>query len=240
MTGVESGPRYAADDGGRGWLLFRRQQNLVAQPFDPRQARLSGSPAVVARRIRPQADKTLAAISVARNGALLVVTDPAPANRLRWMNRDGTVAGTLGEPRQYLNVRVSPDGKRIATVQREALELGKSISVVDVERNVDSRVINVGEADDPVWSPDGTRLAFAWHRGGEDRDNLFTSSLERPDEPETLLPPGNVQLAARLVAGRPFRGLRPDRPGFEVRPLGPSARQRRRADACGGTPHKRE
>ena len=102
MTGVESGPRYAADDGGRGWLLFRRQQNLVAQPFDPRQARLSGSPAVVARRIRPQADKTLAAISVARNGALLVVTDPAPANRLRWMNRDGTVAGTLGEPGQYL------------------------------------------------------------------------------------------------------------------------------------------
>ena len=193
MTGVESGPRYAADDGGRGWLLFRRQQNLVAQPFDPRQARLSGSPAVVARRIRPQADKTLAAISVARNGALLVVTDPAPANRLRWMNRDGTVAGTLGEPGQYLNVRVSPDGKRIATVQREALELGKSIWVVDVERNVDSRVINVGEADDPVWSPDGTRLAFAWHRGGEDRDNLFTSSLERPDEPETLLPPGNVR-----------------------------------------------
>ena len=193
MAGVESGPRYAAGDGDRGWLLFGRQQNLMAQPFDPRRVQLSGSPAVVARPVRRQADKTLGAVSVARNGALLVVTDPAPARQLRWMNRDGTVAGMLGDPGKYLAARISPDGKQIATVQREALELGKSIWVVDLDRNVDSRITNLGEADDPVWSPDGKRLAFAWHKGGEDRANLFASSLERPEEPEALMPAGSVR-----------------------------------------------
>jgi len=109
------------------------------------------------------------------------------------MNRDGTMAGTLGEPGKYLAARISPDGKQIATVQREALELGKSIWVVDLDRNVDSRITNLGEADDPVWSPDGKRLAFAWHKGGEDRANLFASSLERPEEPEALMPAGSVR-----------------------------------------------
>ena len=193
MTGVESGVRYWGADRRQGWLLFRRQQHLMAQTFDPGQLRLAGNPVVVARRVRPQADKTLAAASVARDGTLLVVTDPAPANHLRWVGRDGSVLGTLGEPGEYLNARISPDGRRLATVQREAQELGKSIWIVDLDRNVDSRVTSQGDADDPVWSPDGSRLAYAWHRGGEDQANLFASRLDRLEEPAALVPPGSVR-----------------------------------------------
>jgi len=193
MTGVESGVRYWGAGRQQGWLLFRRQQHLMAQAFDPGRLRLAGNPVVVARHVRPQADKTLAAASVARDGTLLVVTDPAPASHLRWVGRDGTVLGTIGEPGEYLNARLSPDGRQLATVKREAQALGKSIWIVDLDRNVDSRVTSQGEADDPVWSPDGSRLAYAWHKGGEDQANLFESRLDRAEEPGVLVPPGSVR-----------------------------------------------
>jgi len=47
-----------------------------------------------------------------------------------------------------------------------------------------------GEPDDPVWSPDGRRLAFSWKVRGADHEDVYVIDLARPDQPRRIAPAG--------------------------------------------------
>ena len=103
-------------------------------------------------------------------------------HQLTWFDRNGTKLGTLGEIDSYSNPAISPDGRRVAVGVRTASE-SRDIWVFDVARNTPTRLTH-HRADDfsPVWSPDGSRVAFSSDRNGVRDIYVTPSSGLGPDE----------------------------------------------------------
>ncbi|HEY0865414.1 MAG TPA: S9 family peptidase [Lacunisphaera sp.] len=86
---------------------------------------------------------------------------------------------------------LSPDGKTaVFTVQDWSIEKNKSTTslwLVDVAGGAPRRLTNAPVSDSsPVWSPDGTRLAFTSKRGDDENASLYVINLAG-GEPEKIL-----------------------------------------------------
>ena len=86
---------------------------------------------------------------------------------------------------------LSPDGKNAAfTVQEWSVEKNKSTTnlwVVAVAGGVPRRLTTAPATDgSPVWSPDGTRLAFISKRGDDENNSLYVMPVDG-GEPEKIL-----------------------------------------------------
>ena len=158
-----------------GHLLFVRDETLLAQPFDARSLAVSGEPAPVAANVaRHVAVPGWGWFSASPGEVLAYRSGGAREVQLAWVNRKGERLGTIGEPRVYSQIALSPDERRIAA---EILtEDGVDIWAIDVARGVPSRVTSEpGYEFDPVWSPDGQTLAYG--SAGEDGYGLFLKGL---------------------------------------------------------------
>jgi Tol biopolymer transport system component len=112
--------------------------------------------------------------SVSENGTLVYARGAARApQRLTWFDRAGRVLGTLGEApyipgRQGRHVALSPDEKRVAVALGTGKPENRDIWIIDTVRDIRAPRVTVDPGADwsPVWSPDGTRIAFAAERSG--------------------------------------------------------------------------
>ena len=107
-------------------------------------------------------------INVSRDGERFVITVPhAPKlEQVTVFDRQGQVLQRLGEPGIYRNPALSPDGKRVA-VMRIVPETGNAdIWTFDLRSGAGTPLTtNSGHENWPVWSPDGTQLAYRVQRG---------------------------------------------------------------------------
>ncbi len=156
LTQAVTNARYA-----RGDVFFVRGGSLLAQKLDLSAKKLTGEPRVVAENVTQVWQNHLFEFSVTENGRALYRTVD-PKEQLVWLDRGGKTIATLGEPRRYETVRISPDQKRIAFGQRDADNRGEDIWLLDTARGLTSRFTFDPAADGgPVWSPDGARIAFS-------------------------------------------------------------------------------
>jgi serine/threonine protein kinase/Tol biopolymer transport system component len=140
-----------------GWLLFVRQGALVARRFDPARRQLSGDPVTVAESVAVLL--VHGAVSVSSAGVIAYRTGATPPKQLTWFDRSGKALGTLGEidRADQMNVELSHDGLR-AVVQRTA-QNNMDVWIIDSARS--SRFTFDGGIDGgPLWSPDGTQIAY--------------------------------------------------------------------------------
>ena len=144
-----------------GYLLFVKEQGLVAQPFDARRLELSGEPVPVLDRLALLPAGGLAHFSVSANGVLAWRTgSPAEPMQLTWFDRRGRRIGALGEPGVYVRPVLSPDENSLA-VCREDSPTNSDIWILDVSRGAGRRLTFDPHQDcGPTWSPDGSRIAF--------------------------------------------------------------------------------
>ncbi len=155
-----SNAQYAPPRSGTpGYLVFARNGNLMAQPFDAGHGTLSGEAVTVAEHVAVTPVGNLGDFTVSPTGILAYRTADVAAHELVWYDRSGKEVGTIGDrpgnPRN--NVRISPDGKAIAFT-RQAGET-QEVWIHDLVRGVTSRLtLNGGRS--PVWSPESSQIAF--------------------------------------------------------------------------------
>lgn len=152
-------------------LMFVRDGAVMAQRLDLDRLELTGDPIRVVDRLHVLGPT--AALAVSPAGTLTYWIGGTTITQPTWIDRKGNVVGTLGRPGGYVNLALSPDGRHLAV---DRFDVEPSIWVADVDRNTLTRVTFGGLYESsPVWSPDGTLLAFAAARGRP--PNVFSIRL---------------------------------------------------------------
>jgi len=154
--------------GRSGYLLYRQENTLMAQPFDLKGLRIAGARFPVAEHLGfvlmgSMGSTFSGAFSASENGVLAYLSGETQENQeLVWMDRSGKRLGLAGPTGAYGNFRLAPDDKRIVFVRRDNQSLGYYLWVLDTTRGVTSR-LTFGPASVflPIWSPDGLRVLFA-------------------------------------------------------------------------------
>src|SRR5216684_2462668 len=147
-----------------GYLLYLRDNTLVAQPFDRRRYVLSGEPHTLNDDVlyTPLVDRAVFSVS---SGAVLVTQTGkgAALSQLMWFDRSGKPAGTVGVPGSYNNVRLSPDGRRVAGQQTDPDGRNDDIWIIEPARGATTRLtFDPSLHQTPIWSPDGKQILFTW------------------------------------------------------------------------------
>ena len=179
-----SGPtnaRYSpGESGGSGYLLWVRDGNLMAQPFDPQNGRLLGEAAPAAEHVSFSLPARLADISVSNDGALVYRSASARQYQLTWVDRGGKPSGTLGAPDSYQGLRISPDGMRIAVTR--IVDGVLYLALLETARGIATPLVSNAFGD--VWSPDGGTVAYTTSPGGP--PNIYSQRVRGTGEPERL------------------------------------------------------
>ena len=155
----DANPAYAEP----GYLLYRRDNALVAQRFDPRTYALSGEPRTISDGVQyfPQTD--LALFGVAGNKTLVVQTGKGAAkSQFVWFDRSGKQLGTVGQPGFLADPSLSPDGRRVAFQQVDSDGRHVDIWIRDLANDAIARLtFGPGLDELPIWSSDAKRIAYA-------------------------------------------------------------------------------
>jgi eukaryotic-like serine/threonine-protein kinase len=159
---LESGSSVKYAD---GHLVFLRENTLVAQAFDPERLSLTGEPRTIAEQVELTGVAS-ATFALSATGALVYQT-VSGGSQLEWVDRQGRVLETVGEPGHYGDLELSPDARQVAVSVLNPATNTRDIWVMDLARGVRTR-LTADRAEDvaPVWSPDGLRIAFASNRTG--------------------------------------------------------------------------
>jgi Tol biopolymer transport system component len=141
----------------RGYVLYRSGDTLMAQVFDERRLELVGEPIPVAHSVATNnARRTIFSVSGDTLAYRRVVD-----RRLVWFDRSGRQSAPITMATNDSDPALSPDESRLAVSRRDPTTGRTAIWVVDLHRGIASRVtFEPTEAQAPIWSPDGRRLAF--------------------------------------------------------------------------------
>ena len=170
--------------GGAGHLIFLRQTTLMAQPFDPGKMTLSGEAVAIADGVDSFGATNHGLFSVSDTGTLVYRGGTGAQTVLTWFDQQGNPAGTLGDPGDYANPAVSPDGSRVAVAIGPVQS--RDLWILDVARGSSTRFTFDPARDDyPAWSPDGRNIAFSSNRAGQ--MDLYIKPADGSGEEKLLL-----------------------------------------------------
>jgi len=114
---------------------------------------------------------------------------------LRLYNRKGQIIDSIGNQERYFSPALSPDGRKVAVDVHDPANNNTDIWIYDIDRGIRTRfTFDSALESNPVWSPDGTWLAYRWNRSeqrgiymkstsgaGEDSLLVANESLMRPN-----------------------------------------------------------
>jgi serine/threonine protein kinase len=153
-----------------GYLFFVRDgKNLMAQPFDATRLQLSGEAFPVAVNVSygPDVAATYADFAVSDNGTLTYSPAAPLKTQLTWFDRAGKEAGLVGQRAAYGEFSLSPDEKQLVVGRKDLPGEKAALWIADLSGGSFARFTfeAVNYYEGPIWSPDGSRVAFNATRG---------------------------------------------------------------------------
>jgi eukaryotic-like serine/threonine-protein kinase len=178
-----------------GYLIYGRSANLYAWRFDPKSLKLSGQAVLITPdKASFWEPKNFVPFAASGDGTLVYLPDAVRPTEIRWYDRQGRMLGALAPPGFSINPRISPDGHKIAYLQRDSSQSPNDLWIRDLEFNRAYRLTQQsGIYQLPVWAPDSDRIAFLHQiRGVPD---LFLTSLSGGGEAHLLYESGTWKTA---------------------------------------------
>ena len=194
-----------------GHLVFALSSALFAIPFDLTRLETSGAPVPVienvARAFLPEGNTASGNYDASLDGVLAYVPaaqDPVAQRTLVWVDRQGLEKPVPAEPGPYTQIRLSPEGRRVAIEVQDPDNT--DVWIYDLERDAPTRFTSDPGRDSlPIWTPDGKRIVFASNREGD--LNLYwknadgSGGVERLTMRASLQGPHSFAPDGRLVFG---------------------------------------
>jgi len=212
VESISTGERIVLMDGGNaarylptGHLVYAVEDTLYAVAFDLESLTPTGGAVPLVQGVMRPRYTGSANYGVADNGTLVYVEGDVASNELTlsWVDRQGQEDPLPAAPNNFSQLRLSPDGTRLASSVLDGSNA--DIWIHDLERNTSRRLTFDPALDTrPVWTPDGERIVFGSDRAGEYglywRAADGTGSAERlttginDQRPEAFSPDGSLLL----------------------------------------------
>jgi serine/threonine-protein kinase len=174
---------YAAPSGG-----------VFAIRFDPKRHVVSGTPIPVIADM--QANGGVAPFTVTRNGTLVYRAGTDQESRLLRRDARGRI-DTLPLPPAIMSyVRFSPDGRKLAITLGSARGANRHTALYDVGLGSMTRFTERGGGHSPVWSPDGTSVAFTAEGEDSEAEDIYVQPVDKSTKPVRVLRLPNDQHAS--------------------------------------------
>ncbi|HXI13645.1 MAG TPA: protein kinase [Thermoanaerobaculia bacterium] len=143
-----------------GHLLFVRGTALFTQRFDPSRLELQGEPRQLVKEIDVRSAAFFASHSMSDQRALVYVAGAKERQQeLVSLDATGRELAKVLEPGNYAMWAISPDGRTVA-LSIDDSSVGLDIWLQDLARGGRTRLTLGGTGGEPIWSPDGTRIAW--------------------------------------------------------------------------------
>ena len=159
LSGADQAMYAPAPGGSTGFLLYRRQNALLAQPFDPVARRTIGDAMPVADAVGSGPNTGSGAFSVSPAGLLAFSGDWTQSGELVWVDRAGQRLGAInGESREIQGLSLARGSTRVAY----GAGTPSDVWVQSLPGGEPSR-FTFGPAPGwayPLWSPDGRELVY--------------------------------------------------------------------------------
>jgi len=150
-----------------GYLLFLRENTLMAQPFDAKRLTASGDAAAVASQIADNSGNAVGFFTASENGTLVFQSGSQDLQTLTWLDRTGKRVGTVGEPGLLSRTFLSPDGKHATVSALDRTSRNNDLWIYDLARNLRTRfTFDPANELEGVWSPNGSEIVFSSNRKG--------------------------------------------------------------------------
>ncbi len=140
------------------YLLFLREDTLMAQPFDLRRMETMGETLPIAEHVGTFISRSF--FSVSREGTLAYRSGSGASSQLVSYDRQGHPTGNSSTGLDFLDPAFSPDASRVLYSGATGAPL-RELWLYDIARGIQSRLTFLPEgAESGVWSPDGRTIAF--------------------------------------------------------------------------------
>ncbi len=206
-------------------LLVLSDQTLQAHAYDPetQQVATRGTPVGLLVGRGP----LMQTYAAATRDVLLYGAPGTTLRELRWVSRDGSTIGQASEPVDAWDLRLAPDGRRIAITEVDPQLRTLDVFIRSGAQPVGTRVSLSTDLDESgVWSPDGLRVAWAARRrtvmirgAGAVLPEQTIATYDPPIQVWDWSPDGRALLIGRAHAGtRDDLWVQPPREGAEAQP----------------------